>query len=79
MSLQADSQAAMDILGQAGFLGGLFSFDKLKETNLLLGSNCSPLGSASTPCQNTALCCEDNSQNGLLAFGCTNLILPIGN
>ena len=80
MSLQADSQAAIDALSRAGLLGDIFSFDfeKVKNTNLLVGSNCSPLGGANTACDNTALCCEDNYQNGLLAVGCTNLILPIG-
>ncbi len=77
MSLQADSQAAIDALGQAGLLGDLFVFDKIKSTNLLVGSNCSPILGANSACDNTALCCEDNYQNGLLAVGCTNLILPI--
>ena len=78
MSLQADSQAAIDALGRAGLLGDLIVFDKIKNTNLLVGSDCSPIWGANTACQNTALCCEDNYQNGLLAVGCTNLILPIG-
>jgi hypothetical protein len=77
MSLQADSQAAIDALGHAGLFGGLFDFDQIKNANLLVGSNCSPLGGANTACDNTALCCEDNYQNGLLAVGCTNLIFPI--
>lgn len=78
MSLQADSQAAIDALGKAGLLGDLFLFDKIKNTNLLVGSDCSPLGGENTACDNTALCCEDNYQNGLLAVGCTNLVFPIG-
>lgn len=78
MSLQADSQAALESLGQAGLLGDIFSFDKIKNTNLLVGSNCSPIWGSNTACDNTALCCQDNYQNGLLAVGCTNLIFPLG-
>jgi hypothetical protein len=78
MSFQADSQAALDALGRAGLLGDLFSFDKITNTNLLVGTDCTPLWGTNTACENTALCCEDNYQNGLLAVGCTNLILPIG-
>ena len=53
-------------------------FDKIKNTNLLVGSDCSTLGGANAVCDNTALCCDDTYQNGLLAVGCTNLILPLG-
>jgi hypothetical protein len=78
MSLQADSQAAIDALGQAGLLGNLFLFDKIKNDNLLVGSDCSPFfGGTNAACNNMALCCEDNYQNGLLAVGCTNLFFPL--
>jgi hypothetical protein len=78
MSLQADSQATLDALGQAGLFGDLFIFDKIKNTNLLVGLDCNPLEGTNFACDNQALCCEDNYQNGLIAVGCTNLILPIG-
>jgi hypothetical protein len=72
MSLQADSQATLDALGQAGLLGDVFLFDKIKQTNLLVGVDCSPFWGDNSACSNKALCCENTSQNGLLAFGCEN-------
>ncbi len=76
MLLQADSQAALESLGQAGFLGDLWVFDKIKSSNLLWGSDCSPFGDGiNAACNNVPLCCEDTSQNGFLAFGCTNFLI----
>lgn len=75
MSLQADSQAALDAINSAGLLGNIFAFEALKSTDLFVGSNCSPISGVNAACDNTALCCEDNVQNGLLALGCTNLLL----
>lgn len=75
MSLQADSQATVDAINKAGLLGDLFLFEKIKNGNLLVGLDCTPLGAIQASCNNMAVCCEDNYQNGLLAFGCTNLFV----
>jgi hypothetical protein len=76
--LQADSEESLDALSAFGFFG---IFDKIKSSNKLVGTNCSPMGfwggSANFACDNTPVCCEDNVENGLFAFGCTNILLPL--
>jgi len=77
MPLQADSQAAIDALGQAGLLGDLLLFDRIRNSNRLVGADCTPIDGTNTACTNTAVCCEDNYQNGALAVGCSNLMFPL--
>ena len=60
MLLQADSQESLDSLTK-GF--GILGFTGLFERETVVGVNCSPIGAAGFTCDNTPMCCEDNSFN----------------
>ncbi|KAH9919983.1 fungal hydrophobin [Epithele typhae] len=67
----ATSPAGTALLGLLGIV--------VEGVDVLLGLNCSPItvigvGSGSS-CSATTVCCENNSQGGLVSIGCVPIIL----
>ncbi|KAI0648528.1 fungal hydrophobin [Trametes meyenii] len=67
----ANSVSGSAILGLLGVI--------LQDLDVLLGVNCSPLSvvgiGSGNACSATTVCCQDNSQGGLISIGCLPIIL----
>jgi len=66
----ASSEAAAGIIGLLGIV--------LQNANVLVGLQCSPLnvvGLGGSTCKSQAVCCQNNTYNGLINIGCSPINL----
>ncbi|KAJ4466324.1 hydrophobin 2 [Lentinula aciculospora] len=66
----ASSPGATELLGLLGIV--------LQDLDVLVGLTCSPItviGLGGSSCSATTVCCDDNSQGGLISIGCLPVTL----
>ncbi|THU96841.1 fungal hydrophobin [Dendrothele bispora CBS 962.96] len=70
--VMANSESGSLLLGLLGIV--------LQDLNVLLGVNCSPIsviGVGGTGCTAAPVCCQNNTFNGLIAIGCSPIIINL--